>query len=65
MKARIKKYYQFGKFPFYNIECLIDNSWLVAASTASDDKELASKLKECVLKSIADGDNIWFLNKNE
>lgn len=63
MKARIKKYYQFGIFPFYKIECCIDGSWLSAAATASDDKELAVKLKKCVLKSIADGDNIWFLNK--
>jgi hypothetical protein len=45
MKARIKKYYSFGIIPFYKIECRVDGSWLSAAATASDDKELAIKVK--------------------
>lgn len=62
MKLRIKKYFKFGRFPFYNIEVEKDGHWLTICETSDDNKELAYSLKSTCKEFLENGGKCWSNN---
>lgn len=52
MKLRIKKFYHFGRLPYYSIQRLQDKThWIKVLDLTDDNLVLAKKLKKFLLKN--------------
>ena len=51
MNLRIRKFYHFGRFPYYSIQRFQDGGWLTVLDLIDDDLVLAKKLKKFLLES--------------